>query len=80
MPAFTTSDLTDAAFLSCKGYLPDRTEGSGTAVRFVFESLSRDQAVALLASPERDLCVAFYRGVRHVRRLIDQAQSNGGRR
>ncbi len=80
MPPFTTSDLTDAAFLSCKGHLPDRTEGSGTAVRFVFESLSREQAAALLASRERELCIAYHRGLRHVRRLIDQAQGNGGRR
>ncbi len=77
---FDTSDLPDAAFLSSKGYLPDRTEGSGTAVRFVFEKLSREQAVALLASRERELCIAYHRGLRACRRLIDRAQSNGGRR
>jgi len=77
---FATSDLIEAAFLSSKGYRPDRTEGSGTDVHFIFEALTRDQAMTLLASKERDLCSAYHRGLRTCRRLIEQAQWNGGRR
>ncbi len=79
MPAFRTDSLSAAAYLASQGHLPTGTEGSGTAVVLVF-ALSVEDAQRLLDRPEHRVCEAYHRGLRHVRRLIDQAQSNGGRR
>ena len=77
---FTTDNLTVAAFVNAKGIRPDRTEGSGTAVRFVFDRLTEREAAALLHGPDFELCSAFRRAWASCRRMIEAAQGNGGRR
>jgi hypothetical protein len=75
--AFETDDLVTAAFLSCKGHRPDRTERSGNLILFLFDGLSDREVFGLLSSPDFRLCKSYHLSWRTCRRLIDDTRGNG---
>ncbi len=68
-------DLNQVAFVEITWHPHNRTEGSGRNVAFVFDDLTVEQASALFASPEFELCCRFRQAWVSVRRIIERVNN-----
>ncbi len=76
---FSTFSLTDASFLLSNGRQPPSLIPQGDFVEFTF-NLTEQEARALLASREREVCERFHFALRRLRKEIDRVQGRNGDR
>ena len=74
---YTTPSIPEAAFLLTRGHrLHVRANGFDRVV-FEFETLSEEQAAAILTGPDAGLCISFHRSWRDVRKRMDAVRAAG---